>query len=40
MITFRVLGVPAPQGSKTRMPNGAMLEAASQTGRDNQENGQ
>jgi len=34
VITFRVLGVPAPQGSKTRMPNGAMLEAASQTGRD------
>ena len=32
-IQFRVLGVPAPQGSKTRMPNGALLEAGSQTGR-------
>lgn len=31
--TFAVLGVPAPQGSKTRMPNGAMVEAASATGR-------
>lgn len=36
MIRFRVLGVPAPQGSKTRMPNGAMLEGGSQTGRDKQ----
>lgn len=35
-VTFRVLGVPAPQGSKTRMPNGAMLEGGSQTGRDKQ----
>lgn len=34
MIAFRVLGVPAPQGSKTRMPNGAMLEGGSQTGRE------
>ncbi len=34
MIEFRVLGVPAPQGSKTRMPNGAILEAGSQTGRE------
>ena len=34
MIEFRVFGVPAPQGSKTRMPNGAMLEAGSQTGRE------
>lgn len=31
--TLRILGVPAPQGSKTRMPNGAMVEAASATGR-------
>lgn len=36
MIRMRVLGVPAPQGSKTRMPNGAMLEGGSQTGRDKQ----
>ena len=36
MISFRVLGTPAPQGSKTRMPNGAMLEAGSQVGRDKQ----
>jgi Holliday junction resolvase RusA-like endonuclease len=34
-ITFTVIGLPAPQGSKTRMPNGAMVEAASKTGRDN-----
>lgn len=33
-IRFRALGVPAPQGSKTRMPNGALLEAGSKTGRD------
>ncbi len=30
---FIVLGEPGPQGSKTRMPNGAMVEAASATGR-------
>ncbi len=29
-----VPGVPAPQGSKTRMPNGAMLEAGSAVGRE------
>lgn len=28
-----VRGIPAPQGSKTRMPNGAMVEASSATGR-------
>lgn len=33
---FEVLGVPAPQGSKTRMPNGAMLEGGSATGRRKQ----
>lgn len=32
-VTLAVLGVPAPQGSKTRMPNGALLEAGSATGR-------
>lgn len=32
-IDLRVLGVPAPQGSKTRMPNGAMVEGGSATGR-------
>ncbi len=26
MIEFEVLGLPAPQGSKTRMPNGAIVE--------------
>lgn len=31
--TLRILGVPAPQGSHTRMPNGAMVEASSATGR-------
>jgi Holliday junction resolvase RusA-like endonuclease len=30
---FDVVGLPAPQGSKTRMPNGALLEGASATGR-------
>ena len=40
MIEFRVLGVPAPQGSKTRMPNGALLEAGSQTGRQKVSNEQ
>lgn len=32
---FDILGLPSPQGSKTRMPNGAMVEAASATGRAN-----
>ncbi len=30
---FKVFGIPAPQGSKTRMPNGAMVEGSSATGR-------
>lgn len=36
MILFEawVAGTPAPQGSKTRMPNGAMLEAGSAVGRE------
>lgn len=29
LAAFDVLGVPAPQGSKTRMPNGAMLDGKS-----------
>lgn len=29
LAAFEVLGVPAPQGSKTRMPNGAMLDGKS-----------
>jgi Holliday junction resolvase RusA-like endonuclease len=33
MTRFTVYGVPAPQGSKTRMPNGALVESASTTGR-------
>lgn len=33
LAAFEILGVPAPQGSKTRMPNGAILEAGSKTGR-------
>ena len=32
-VDLRVLGVPAPQGSKTRMPNGALVEGGSATGR-------
>lgn len=36
MILFEcwVPGIPAPQGSKTRMPNGAMVEGGSTTGRE------
>lgn len=30
---LEVPGIPAPQGSKVQMPNGAMLEALSKTGR-------
>jgi len=33
LIELIVHGVPAPQGSKTKMPNGAMVEAGSSTGR-------
>lgn len=32
-MAIEVLGVPAPQGSKTRMPNGAIVESSSTTGR-------
>ena len=32
-IRFNVIGLPAPQGSKTRMPNGALVEGSSATGR-------
>ena len=32
-VDLRVLGVPAPQGSKTRMPYGALVEGGSSTGR-------
>ena len=35
-VRFQVFGVPAPQGSKTKMPNGVMLEAGSATGREKQ----
>lgn len=34
MIRFEVLGTPTPQGSKTRMPNGAMVEGRSKNQRD------
>lgn len=33
-VSFEVLGVPAPQGSKTRMPNGAMLDGGSKVARE------
>lgn len=33
LAAFEILGLPAPQGSKTRMPNGAMVEGGSTTGR-------
>ena len=29
VVDLRVFGVPAPQGSRTRMPNGAMVEGSS-----------
>lgn len=32
-VTFTVVGDPAPKGSKTRMPSGAMLDAASPAAR-------
>lgn len=34
LVRINVIGLPAPQGSKTRMPNGAMVEAGSKTGRE------
>ncbi len=37
-VTFEVLGVPSPKGSKTRMPNGAMLDGASPEARARQAN--
>lgn len=33
-LTFDVIGLPSPQGSKTRMPNGAMLDGRSKGARD------
>jgi Holliday junction resolvase RusA-like endonuclease len=33
VIKFEVIGVPAPKGSMVRMPNGAMLQGTSTTGR-------
>ena len=35
-VAFEILGLPASQGSKTRMPNGAMLEGGSKVGREKQ----
>lgn len=35
MIRLQVIGLPAPQGSKTRMPNGVMVDGTSKTGRAN-----
>lgn len=37
-VTFEVLGLPSPKGSKTRMPNGAMLDGASPEARARQAN--
>lgn len=34
MIEFNIIGLPSPQGSKTRMPNGAMLDGASKGARE------
>ena len=33
LASFEIVGLPTPQGSKTRMPNGAMIEGSSATGR-------
>ena len=33
LAAFEVLGVPAPQGSHTKMPNGVILSGSSKTGR-------
>lgn len=35
---FEVVGTPAPQGSKTRMPNGAMLDGRSKGAREGHAN--
>lgn len=32
-IRINIVGLPAPQGSKTRMPNGALVESSSASGR-------
>ena len=32
-VDLRILGVPAPQGSKSALPNGRMIEGSSATGR-------
>lgn len=37
-IYFEVVGTPAPQGSKTRMPNGAMLDGRSKGAREGHAN--
>lgn len=34
-IHLEIVGLPAPQGSKVKMPNGAMLDGTSKTGRAN-----
>ena len=33
LAAFEIIGLPAPQGSKTKMPNGAMVEGSSASGR-------
>lgn len=33
-IEFEIVGLPTPQGSKTRMPNGALLDGRSRGARD------
>lgn len=32
-VTFEIIGLPAPQGSKTKLPNGAMVEGGSKEAR-------
>lgn len=36
VIEFEIIGLPSPQGSKTKMPNGAMVEGGSKVARDRQ----
>lgn len=37
-VSFEILGLPSPQGSKTRMPNGAMVEGRSTGQRERHRN--
>ena len=34
LAAFEIIGIPTPKGSKTRMPNGALVEGSSTAGRE------